>query len=77
MHPLSPTELEAALSELQGWQLEKDQLVKVVEFASFRDAISFLMRLAFDVEDMNHHPEIENLFNRVRFGYAPTMSAAR
>ena len=29
--------------------------------------MSFLMRLAFDIEDMNHHPEIENLYNRVRF----------
>ena len=67
MNPLSQTELDAALSELQGWHVDNDQLVKLFEFNSFRDAMSFLMRLAFDVEDMNHHPEIENVYNRVRF----------
>lgn len=67
MNSLSQAELETALSDLQGWQVDNDQLVKLFEFDSFRDAISFLTRLAFDVEDMNHHPEIENVYNRVRF----------
>lgn len=67
MNPLSQAELETALSELQGWNVDNDQLVKLFEFDSFRDAMGFLMRLAFDVEDMNHHPEIENIYNRVRF----------
>lgn len=67
MNSLSQAELETALSELQGWNVDNDQLVKLFEFDSFRDAMGFLMRLAFDVEDMNHHPEIENIYNRVRF----------
>ena len=30
MNTLSPTELEAALSELQDWHLDNDRLVKVL-----------------------------------------------
>lgn len=67
MNPLSNPELETAMSDLSDWQIENDQLTKVFEFDSFRDAISFLVRLSFDIEDMNHHPEIENIENCVRF----------
>ncbi|PXA04121.1 4a-hydroxytetrahydrobiopterin dehydratase [Coraliomargarita sinensis] len=67
MHALTETELEVALSDLEGWEIEKDKLTKLFTFESFRDAMSFLMRLAFEVEEMNHHPEIENVYNKVRF----------
>ncbi len=67
MNALNKSELAAALNGLDGWTVENDSLIKVFEFASFRDAMSFLMRLAFEVEDMNHHPEIQNVYNRVRF----------
>jgi len=67
MNALTKTELDAALSDLDGWTVEDDRLKKLFEFDSFRDAMSFLMRLAFEIEDMNHHPEIENVYNRVRF----------
>jgi 4a-hydroxytetrahydrobiopterin dehydratase len=67
MNPLSETELEMALSDLAGWEVENDKLTKLFEFESFREAMTFLMRLAFEVEEMNHHPEIENVYNKVRF----------
>lgn len=67
MNTLTKSELETALSGLDGWAIKDGKLQKLFEFESFKDAMSFLMRLAFEVEDMNHHPEIENLYNRVRF----------
>jgi len=67
MNALSKTELETALSGLEGWKVEGDKLRKLFEFGSFRESVSFLVRLAFEVEEMNHHPEIENVYNRVRF----------
>ncbi|MFP4069226.1 MAG: 4a-hydroxytetrahydrobiopterin dehydratase [Verrucomicrobiota bacterium] len=67
MNALSETELETALSGLEGWSVKDDKLTKRFEFDSFRDATCFLMRLAFEVEEMNHHPEIENIYNQVRF----------
>ncbi len=67
MNALTDTELEVALSDLAGWEVENDKLTKLMTFESFRDAMTFLMRLAFEIEDMNHHPEIENVYNKVRF----------
>ena len=67
MNPLTETELEMALSDLDGWEVEDDKLTKLFKFESFRESMAFLMRLAFEAEDMNHHPEIENVYNKVRF----------
>jgi len=67
MNSLTETELEMALTDLEGWEVEDDKLTKLFKFESFREAMAFLMRLAFEVEDMNHHPEIENVYNKVRF----------
>lgn len=67
MNALTETELEMALSDLEGWKIDNDKLTKLVTFPSFRDAMALLMRLAFEVEEMNHHPEIENVYNKIRF----------
>lgn len=63
--PLSDTEIEDALSELDGWTHTDDKLRKTYEFSDFRAAISFIVRLSFYAEEMNHHPELENVYNTV------------
>lgn len=67
MHALTESELEIALSDLDGWVVENDKLTKLFTFDNFREAMTFLIRLAFEVEEMNHHPEIESVYNKVRF----------
>jgi len=54
------------LNDLEGWELKDDKLTKLFKFKNFREAMTFLMRLAFEAEAMNHHPEIENVYNKVR-----------
>jgi len=65
MNVLTQSELEVVLKELDGWELKDDKLTKRFKFKNFRDAMAFLMRLAFEAEALNHHPEIENVYNRV------------
>ncbi len=65
-HALGESEIEVALSDLPGWALQEDQLIKTFACGSFRDALSFVIRIGFEIEEMNHHPEIKNLYNRVR-----------
>ena len=67
MNRLTEAEREAALSGLPGWTIENDQLVKTFKLATFRDAVVLIQRVAFEAEELNHHPEIHNLYNRVRF----------
>lgn len=63
--PLSKEEIEAALEELPGWRHEGDRLRKSFAFPGFREAVAFIVRLAFDAEELNHHPELTNVYNRV------------
>jgi len=63
--PLSNDAIERTLVELPGWRFEDDRLKKTFELSSFREAISFIVRLAFEAESQNHHPELGNVYNRV------------
>ncbi|MDA0378414.1 MAG: 4a-hydroxytetrahydrobiopterin dehydratase [Bacteroidetes bacterium] len=64
--PLSDDVIRQALSGLPGWSLEGDTLERTFQFASFREAMSFMVRVAFEAEDQDHHPEWTNVYNRVR-----------
>lgn len=63
--PLTSAEIAAALPSLAGWTVESDSLAKTFRFASFREAMSFMVRVGFEAEAMDHHPDWTNIYNRV------------
>jgi 4a-hydroxytetrahydrobiopterin dehydratase len=63
---LSPEEIERALTGLPGWRHERGEIFKNYKFASFMDAIGFVNRIAEKAEAADHHPDLENHYNRVR-----------
>lgn len=65
-NPLPADAVDAALARLDGWAREGDEIVREFEFADFRAAFAFLLRVAFEAETMDHHPHITNVYNRVR-----------
>ncbi len=62
---LTPSEITAALATLPGWELRDGALAKDFTFGSFREALSFMVRVGFEAEAMNHHPDWTNVYNRV------------
>src|SRR5690242_4410542 len=58
--PLSKAKITAALESLPAWKFNRDALAKTFIFADFREAMSFMMRVGFEAEAMNHHPEWTN-----------------
>lgn len=64
--PLTPEEIAKALPALGGWKHERDALTKTFQFGSFREALSFMVRVGFEAEQLNHHPEWTNVYNRVQ-----------
>ena len=48
------------------WITEDNKLVKEFEFKDFSAAFAFLTRVANEAEKMNHHPEIWNIYNKVK-----------
>ncbi len=63
--PLTRTQIAAACEKLDGWTFKRDALAKTFTFGSFREALSFMVRVGFEAEALNHHPEWTNVYNRV------------
>lgn len=63
--PLSRDQIDAALQTLDGWRFEEDSLKKTFSLNDFRAAMGFILRLSYSAEEMNHHPDIHNVYSRV------------
>jgi 4a-hydroxytetrahydrobiopterin dehydratase len=63
--PLSSAEIADAVRVLPGWRAENEALAKSFTFGSFREALSFMVRVGFEAEAMNHHPDWTNVYNQV------------
>jgi 4a-hydroxytetrahydrobiopterin dehydratase len=57
----------AALKELAGWTevQGRDAINKSFKFKNFNEAWGFMSRVALLAEQMDHHPEWFNVYNRV------------
>ena len=47
------------------WEEKNNLLTKTFEFKDFQEAFSFMTRVAFLSEAMNHHPNWSNVYNKV------------
>jgi 4a-hydroxytetrahydrobiopterin dehydratase len=63
---MSAAAVSAALQGLAGWEHSEGALHKTYTFSDFREAMSFVVRVAFEAEALNHHPEWTNVYNAVR-----------
>ena len=64
---LAAEEIDAALTGLPDWKRDGGAIGASFAFASFRDALALIVRVGFEAEELNHHPEIVNVYNRVSF----------
>ncbi len=67
MARLNQSEVTELLDALDGWRLSEDGkgIEKHFTFADFNAAFGFMGRVALKAEQMNHHPEWFNVYNRV------------
>ena len=63
---LSDEALERGLRELGEWSLREGKLHREFRFADFSAAFGFMCRAALVAEQLDHHPEWFNVYNRVR-----------
>jgi len=56
-----------AITRLTGWVASsgKDAIEKTFKFADFKTAWGFMSSVALKAEQMDHHPEWFNVYNRV------------
>ena len=57
----------AALARLEGWSEVPggDAITKTFMFKDFKDAFGFMANAALLADQMNHHPEWSNVYNKV------------
>ena len=62
---LTTPQIEAGLKNLSGWTLEAEKLHREFKFRNFVQAFGFMTQAAILAEQMDHHPEWSNVYNRV------------
>jgi len=62
---MTPAKINEALCTLPGWAKKGEALAKTFKFGSFREAMSFMVRVGFEAEAMDHHPDWSNVYNCV------------
>ena len=59
---------EEVLSQLSSWSNEngkRDAITKEFKFSTFKKAFSFMTSIALKAEEIGHHPEWFNVYNKV------------
>ena len=55
---LSTDEVQARLVQLDRWAAEGDAIRRQYTFDGFASAVAFVVRVGFDAEAADHHPDI-------------------
>jgi len=62
---LSQAEAESKIKTLKAWNLHSTSIQKTFQFKDFQQAFAFMTKVAEVAEEMNHHPDWKNVYNRV------------
>lgn len=63
---LASDDLKTQLTGLPGWRLSDGQLVRTFELVDFAAALDFVVGVGHEAEAMDHHPDIDIRYDRVR-----------
>ena len=55
---LSADEVAVRLARLKGWTADSDAIRRQYTFDGFASAVAFVVRVGFDAEAADHHPDI-------------------
>ena len=70
MEKLTADQAKTRLGSTPGWALEGETIRRKFTFAGFADAVAFVVRLGFDAEAADHHPDILVNYKRVTVTYS-------
>jgi 4a-hydroxytetrahydrobiopterin dehydratase len=70
MAKIATDEARTRLQKLPGWELDGEAITRQFTFGGFPEAVAFVVRLAFEAEAADHHPDILMRYKRVRLTYS-------
>ena len=69
MNILSDKDILHALIGLNGWDFQDNSLKKTFTFDSYMQSINFINRVAEKAEIVNHHPDMEVGWCKIRIAF--------
>lgn len=66
MQILDENEINTRLKELEGWEYKDDAIHTSFQFENFKEAFSVMVRIAFEAEAHQHHPNWSNVYNELQ-----------
>lgn len=66
MKKLTEEEIYKKLEEFQEWEYKDGSLTTSFQFEDFKEAFSIMVRIAFEAEAQQHHPEWFNVYNELQ-----------
>jgi 4a-hydroxytetrahydrobiopterin dehydratase len=62
---MTDNQITDEIAKLAEWKVVNGKLNRTFKFNNFVDAFAFMTKVAVVAEEMNHHPEWFNVYNRV------------
>lgn len=67
---LSDAQIEDGLASLPGWRRDGHALVKRFTCPTFADAVAAIVRLGFEAEAADHHPDVTISYRRLTVSFS-------
>ncbi len=55
---LNENEILENLKNLSGWNYENNSIRKIFVLKNFSEAVSFIVKIGFEAEKIDHHPDL-------------------
>ena len=65
MKKLTEEEIEKNLKDLKNWKLKNNAITAEFEFDDFKQTFGNMTLIAFEAENLGHHPEWKNVYNQL------------
>ncbi len=62
---LTQEQIDKKLEGLTQWKYKENTICASFKFQNFKDAFSQMVRIAFEAEAQQHHPEWTNVYNKL------------
>ena len=63
---IEPNELDCFSKKNPSWKIDNKTIKKEFKFDNFIDAFGFMSKVALLSEKMDHHPDWQNTYNKVK-----------
>jgi 4a-hydroxytetrahydrobiopterin dehydratase len=66
METYNETQIGEKLKTLSGWSFKDNAIEREYNMKSFNEALGFMVRIGLFAEQMDHHPDIFNVYNQLK-----------